>query len=157
MISGFDRYYQIARCFRDEDLRADRQPEFSQIDIEASFVEENDVMKISEGMVKHAFKEVLDFEIKEIPKIKWSEAMEHYGSDKPDLRNPLRLVEIGKIFKEEEFKVFSDPANNPESRIAALVIENGDSVGRGQIDRYTDFVKEFGAKGLAYIRVEAVS
>ena len=154
MISGFDRYYQIARCFRDEDLRADRQPEFSQIDIEASFVEENDVMKISEGMVKHAFKEVLDFKIKEIPKIKWSDAMEHYGSDKPDLRNPLRLVEIAEIFKEEEFKVFSDPANDTESRIAALVIENGDSVGRGQIDRYTDFVKEFGAKGLAYIRVE---
>ena len=154
MISGIDRYYQIARCFRDEDLRADRQPEFSQIDIEASFVNENDVMKVSEEMVKHAFKEVLGFKIKEIPKIKWSDAMESYGSDKPDLRNPLKLIEIAEIFKGEEFKVFSDPANDLKSRIAALVIESGDDIGRGQIDRYTDFVKEFGAKGLAYIRVE---
>tara|TARA_B100000214_G_scaffold173664_1_gene124893 strand:+ start:1399 stop:3159 length:1761 start_codon:yes stop_codon:yes gene_type:complete len=154
MISGFDRYYQIARCFRDEDLRADRQPEFSQIDIEASFVSEDDVMKLSEDMIKHAFKEVLDFEIKKVPKIKWSDAMEQFGSDKPDLRNPLRLIEMAEIFKEEEFKVFSDPANDSESRIAALVIENGDSIGRGQIDRYTEYVKEFGAKGLAYIRVE---
>ena len=157
MISGFDRYYQIARCFRDEDLRADRQPEFSQIDIEASFVSEDDVMKLSEDMIKHAFKEVLDFEIKKVPKIKWSDAMEQFGSDKPDLRNPLRLIEIAEIFKEEEFKVFSDPANDSESRIAALVIENGDSIGRGQIDRYTEYVKEFGAKGLAYIRVEEAS
>ena len=157
MISGFDRYYQIARCFRDEDLRADRQPEFSQIDIEASFVSEDDVMKLSEDMIKHAFKEVLDFEIKKVPKIKWSDAMEQFGSDKPDLRNPLRLIEMAEIFKEEEFKVFSDPANDSESRIAALVIENGDSIGRGQIDRYTEYVKEFGAKGLAYIRVEEAS
>ena len=157
MISGFDRYYQIARCFRDEDLRADRQPEFSQIDIEASFVSEDDVMKLSEDMIKHAFKEVLDFEIKKVPKIKWSDAMEQFGSDKPDLRNPLRLIEIAEIFKDEEFKVFSDPANDSESRIAALVIENGDSIGRGQIDRYTEYVKEFGAKGLAYIRVEEAS
>ncbi len=157
MISGFDRYYQIARCFRDEDLRADRQPEFSQIDIEASFVSEDDVMELSEDMIKHAFKEVLDFEIKKVPKIKWSDAMEQFGSDKPDLRNPLRLIEIAEIFKDEEFKVFSDPANDSESRIAALVIENGDSIGRGQIDRYTEYVKEFGAKGLAYIRVEEAS
>lgn len=157
MISGFDRYYQIARCFRDEDLRADRQPEFSQIDIEASFVSEDDVMKLSEDMIKHAFREVLDFEIKKVPKIKWSDAMEQFGSDKPDLRNPLRLIEMAEIFKEEEFKVFSDPANDSESRIAALVIENGDSIGRGQIDRYTEYVKEFGAKGLAYIRVEEAS
>ena len=157
MISGFDRYYQIARCFRDEDLRADRQPEFSQIDIEASFVSEDDVMELSEDMIKHAFKEVLDFEIKKVPKIKWSDAMEQFGSDKPDLRNPLRLIEMAEIFKEEEFKVFSDPANDSESRIAALVIENGDSIGRGQIDRYTEYVKEFGAKGLAYIRVEEAS
>ncbi len=154
MISGFDRYYQIARCFRDEDLRADRQPEFSQVDIEASFVEENDVMSFSEEMIKKCFKDVLGLDLGEINKITWEEAMETYGSDKPDLRNPLKLIEVSELFTKEEFKVFSDPANDSNSRIAALVIKNGGSIGRGQIDRYTDFVKDFGAKGLAYIRVE---
>ena len=154
MISGFDRYYQIARCFRDEDLRADRQPEFSQVDIEASFVEENDVMSFSEEMIKKCFKDVLGLDLGEINKITWEEAMETYGSDKPDLRNPLKLIEVSELFTKEEFKVFSDPANDSNSRIAALVIKNGSSIGRGQIDRYTDFVKDFGAKGLAYIRVE---
>ena len=154
MISGFDRYYQIARCFRDEDLRADRQPEFSQIDIEASFVNEEDVMKLAEEMIVSAFKKILDVDLGSISKMKWHEAMEEYGCDKPDLRNPLKLVELSDIFKEEEFKVFSDPANDDTSRIAALVVPEGESIGRGQIDRYTDFVKEFGAKGLAYIRVE---
>ena len=154
MISGFDKYFQIARCFRDEDLRADRQPEFSQVDIEASFVEEQDVMKFSEEMIKNVFKKTVNYDLKELPKITWSEAMESYGSDKPDLRNPLKLVEVKKLFQKEEFKVFSDPANSDESRIAALVIPNAKDLGRGQIDRYTDFVREFGAKGLAYIRVE---
>ena len=154
MISGFDRYYQIARCFRDEDLRADRQPEFSQIDIEASFVNEEDVMKLAEEMIVSAFKKILDVDLGSVSKMKWHEAMEEYGCDKPDLRNPLKLVELSDIFKEEEFKVFSDPANDGTSRIAALVVPEGESIGRGQIDRYTDFVKEFGAKGLAYIRVE---
>ena len=154
MISGFDRYYQIARCFRDEDLRADRQPEFSQVDIEASFVEENDVMSFSEEMIKKCFNDVLGLDLGEINKITWEEAMETYGSDKPDLRNPLKLIEVSALFAKEEFKVFSDPANDSNSRIAALVIKNGGSIGRGQIDRYTDFVKDFGAKGLAYIRVE---
>ena len=154
MISGFDRYYQIARCFRDEDLRADRQPEFSQIDIEASFVNEGDVMMLAEEMIVSAFKKILDVDLGSVSKMKWHEAMEQYGCDKPDLRNPLKLVELSDIFKEEEFKVFSDPANDGTSRIAALVVPEGESIGRGQIDRYTDFVKEFGAKGLAYIRVE---
>ena len=154
MIAGFDKYYQIARCFRDEDLRADRQPEFSQIDIEASFVGEEDIMSLAEGMISTAFKSVLDENLGEVPRFKWEEAMEMYGSDKPDLRNPLMLKELSEIFVKEEFKVFSEPANDPKARIAALVISEGDKIGRGQIDRYTDFVKDFGAKGLAYIRVE---
>ena len=154
MISGFDRYYQIARCFRDEDLRADRQPEFSQVDIEASFVEEQDVMNLAEEMISESFKKILNKKLGKLPKFKWHDAMEMYGCDKPDLRNPLKLVELSDIFKQEEFKVFSDPANDNNSRIAALVIPKGEKIGRGQIDRYTDFVKEFGAKGLAYIKVE---
>ena len=154
MISGFDRYYQIARCFRDEDLRADRQPEFSQVDIEASFVEEQDVMNLAEEMISESFKKILNKKLGKLPKFKWHDAMEKYGCDKPDLRNPLKLVELSDIFKQEEFKVFSDPANDNNSRIAALVVPEGEKIGRGQIDRYTDFVKEFGAKGLAYIKVE---
>ncbi len=154
MISGFDRYYQIARCFRDEDLRADRQPEFSQVDIEASFVEEQDVMNLAEEMISESFKKILNKKLGKLPKFKWHDAMEMYGCDKPDLRNPLKLVELSEIFKQEEFKVFSDPANDNNSRIAALVVPEGEKIGRGQIDRYTDFVKEFGAKGLAYIKVE---
>ena len=154
MISGFDRYYQIARCFRDEDLRADRQPEFSQVDIEASFVEEQDVMNLAEEMISESFKKILNKKLGKLPKFKWHDAMEIYGCDKPDLRNPLKLVELSDIFKQEEFKVFSDPANDNNSRIAALVVPEGEKIGRGQIDRYTDFVKEFGAKGLAYIKVE---
>ena len=154
MISGFDRYYQIARCFRDEDLRADRQPEFSQVDIEASFVEEHDVMNLAEEMISESFKKILNKKLGKLPKFKWHDAMEIYGCDKPDLRNPLKLVELSDIFKQEEFKVFSDPANDNNSRIAALVVPEGEKIGRGQIDRYTDFVKEFGAKGLAYIKVE---
>ena len=154
MISGFDRYYQIARCFRDEDLRADRQPEFSQVDIEASFVEEQDVMNLAEEMISESFKKILNKKLGKLPKFKWHDAMEMYGCDKPDLRNPLKLVELSDIFKQEEFKVFSDPANDNNSRIAALVVPEGEKLGRGQIDRYTDFVKEFGAKGLAYIKVE---
>ena len=154
MISGFDRYYQIARCFRDEDLRADRQPEFSQVDIEASFVEEQDVMNLADEMISESFKKILNKKLGKLPKFKWHDAMEMYGCDKPDLRNPLKLVELSDIFKQEEFKVFSDPANDNNSRIAALVVPEGEKIGRGQIDRYTDFVKEFGAKGLAYIKVE---
>ena len=154
MVSGFDKYYQIARCFRDEDLRADRQPEFSQVDIEASFVDEADVMNMAESMIRFSFDKVLNIDLGDIPKIPWHESMNLYGCDKPDLRNPLILNEASEVFLSEEFKVFSEPANDKNSRIAALVIDNGEEIGRGQIDRYTDFVKEFGAKGLAYIRVD---
>ena len=154
MVSGFDKYYQIARCFRDEDLRADRQPEFSQVDIEASFVDEADVMNMAESMIRFSFDKVLNIDLGDIPKITWHESMNLYGCDKPDLRNPLILNEVSEVFLSEEFKVFSEPANDKNSRIAALVIDNGEEIGRGQIDRYTDFVKEFGAKGLAYIRVD---
>ena len=154
MVSGFDKYYQIARCFRDEDLRADRQPEFSQVDIEASFVDEADIMNMAESMIRFSFDKVLNIDLGDIPKIPWHESMNLYGCDKPDLRNPLILNEVSEVFLSEEFKVFSEPANDKNSRIAALVIDNGEEIGRGQIDRYTDFVKEFGAKGLAYIRVD---
>ena len=154
MISGFEKYYQIARCFRDEDLRADRQPEFSQLDIESSFVEEKDIMNLTNDLMRKVFKEIAKEDLKNIEVITWEKSMEEFGSDKPDLRNPLRLIEVKKLFEKEEFKVFSEPANDDESRIAALVINDGDKIGRGQIDRYTDFVKEFGAKGLAYIKVE---
>ena len=154
MVSGFDKYYQIARCFRDEDLRADRQPEFSQVDIEASFVDEADVMNMAESMIRFSFDKVLNIDLGDIPKIPWHESMNLYGCDKPDLRNPLILNEVSEVFLSEEFKVFSEPANDKNSRIAALLIDNGEEIGRGQIDRYTDFVKEFGAKGLAYIRVD---
>ena len=157
MISGFEKYYQIARCFRDEDLRADRQPEFSQLDIESSFVEEKDIMNLTNDLMRKVFKEIAKEDLKNIEVIKWEKSMEEFGSDKPDLRNPLRLIEVKKLFEKEEFKVFSEPANDNESRIAALVINDGDKIGRGQIDRYTDFVKEFGARGLAYIKVENVS
>ena len=157
MISGFEKYYQIARCFRDEDLRADRQPEFSQLDIESSFVEEKDIMDLTNDLMRKVFKEIVKEDLKNIEVITWEKSMEEFGSDKPDLRNPLRLIEVKKLFEKEEFKVFSEPANDDESRIAALVINDGDKIGRGQIDRYTDFVKEFGARGLAYIKVENVS
>ena len=154
MVAGFEKYYQIARCFRDEDLRADRQPEFSQLDIESSFVEEKDIMGLTNDLMREVFKEIANEDLENIEVIKWDKAMEEFGSDKPDLRNPLRLIEVKKFFEKEEFKVFSEPANDDESRIAALVINDGEKIGRGQIDRYTDFVKEFGAKGLAYIKVE---
>ena len=157
MISGFEKYYQIARCFRDEDLRADRQPEFSQLDIESSFVEEKDIMDLTNDLMRKVFKEIAKEDLKNIEVITWEKSMEEFGSDKPDLRNPLRLIEVKKLFEKEEFKVFSEPANDNESRIAALVINDGDKIGRGQIDRYTDFVKEFGARGLAYIKVDNVS
>jgi len=157
MISGFEKYYQIARCFRDEDLRADRQPEFSQLDIESSFVEEKDIMDLTNDLMRKVFNEIANEDLKNIEVITWENAMKEFGSDKPDLRNPLRLIEVKKLFEKEEFKVFSEPANDDESRIAALVINDGDEIGRGQIDRYTDFVKEFGARGLAYIKVENVS
>ena len=153
MVSGFDRYYQIAKCFRDEDLRADRQPEFTQIDIETSFMDEQDIISLTEGMVRKLFKEVLDVEFADFPHMPFSEAMRRYGSDKPDLRIPLELVDVEDQLKDVEFKVFAGPANDPKCRVAALRVPGGASMPRKQIDDYTKYVGIYGAKGLAYIKV----
>ncbi len=153
MISGMDKYYQIARCYRDEDLRADRQPEFTQIDIEASFISEQAVMDLTEGMLRSLFQEVLGVTLDTFPVLTWDEAMSKYGSDKPDLRNPLELTDIADLMQEVEFKVFNGPANDPEGRVVALRAPGGGSLSRKVIDDYTDFVGRYGAKGLAYIKV----
>ena len=154
MASGFERYYQFAKCFRDEDLRADRQPEFTQLDIESSFVDASDIMNLVTEMIKQVFKESLDIDLGDFPVLTYSEAIELYGIDKPDLRNPLTLIEVKDLFKDSDFKVFSEPANDEESRIAALSVPKGETLTRKQIDDYTEFVGNYGAKGLAYIRVE---
>lgn len=158
MVSGFDRYYQIVRCFRDEDLRADRQPEFTQVDIELSFIDENQIMNLMEEMLKNTFKQVLDIDLKTpFQRMPYSEAMSRFGSDKPDLRIPLELVDIDDLVKEVEFKVFSTPANCENSRVTALKVAQGTTkLTRKQIDGFTDFVKIYGAKGLAYIKVNEV-
>ena len=157
MMGGFDKYYQIARCFRDEDLRADRQPEFTQIDIEASFVEVKDIISLGTEMVKLLLKEFVNHDVKEIPELNWHKAMEDYGCDKPDLRIPLQLIEISDLVANEEFKVFSGPANEEGSRVVALKIPQGNNLSRGQIDDYTKFVSKLGAKGLAYIKINDVN
>tara|TARA_B100001559_G_scaffold318853_1_gene326855 strand:+ start:1787 stop:3562 length:1776 start_codon:yes stop_codon:yes gene_type:complete len=154
MASGFEKYFQFAKCFRDEDLRADRQPEFTQLDIEMSFVDSEEVMNLITGMIRQVFKESLSVDLGDFPKIPYQEAIEKYGIDKPDLRNPLELLEVKDLFKECEFKVFNEPANDIDSRIAAIKVPNGKLLTRKQIDDYTDFVGNYGAKGLAYIRVE---
>ena len=154
MASGFERYYQFAKCFRDEDLRADRQPEFTQLDIESSFVDASDIINLVTDMIKKVFKESLDIDLGEFPLLPYSEAIELYGTDKPDLRNPLTFIEVKDLFKNSDFKVFNEPANDEESRIAALTVPKGETLTRKQIDDYTDFVGNYGAKGLAYIRVE---
>ncbi len=153
MVAGMDKYYQIARCYRDEDLRADRQPEFTQIDIEASFVSQADIMNLTEGMLRQLFKRVLDVDLPEFPVLTWAEAMRDFGSDRPDLRNPLRLVDVADLFTHVEFKVFNGPANDPKGRIVALRAPGAGSLSRKVIDDYTSFVGRYGAKGLAYIKV----
>lgn len=154
MMSGFDRYYQIVKCFRDEDLRADRQPEFTQLDIETSFMSEDQLMGLMEELIRDCFREVLSVELpKPFPRMPYAEAMERYGSDKPDLRNPLELVEVADLFKGVEFKVFAGPASDPASRIAALRLPKGGELTRKEIDDYTALVGRFGAKGLAYIKI----
>ncbi|WP_196157287.1 aspartate--tRNA ligase [Reinekea sp. G2M2-21] len=157
MVSGFDRYYQIAKCFRDEDLRADRQPEFTQIDIETSFMDEEGIMAITETMIRKLFKEVLDVEFDTFPRMPFSEAMERFGSDKPDLRIPLELVTVSDLMETVEFKVFSGPAKDSQGRVAALKVPGGNSLTRKQIDDYTKYVGVYGAKGLAYIKVNDMS
>ena len=156
MMGGLNKYYQIARCFRDEDLRADRQPEFTQIDIEASFVEQKEIMQISEKMIKNIIKEFCDETLDKFEVLNWHDAMEEYGCDKPDLRIPLKLIEISDLVKDEEFKVFAEPAKDQNSRVVAMKVPNGNSLSRGQIDDYTKFVSKLGAKGLAYIKINNV-
>jgi len=157
MMSGFDRYYQVVRCFRDEDLRADRQPEFTQLDIETSFMEEEDIMLMMEGMVRDVFRNTLDVDLPQpFPRMSYSEAMHRYGSDKPDLRIPLELIDITDLMTDVEFKVFSGPANDPKGRVAVLKLPNGGELTRKEIDDYTKFVSNYGAKGLAYIKVNDV-
>ncbi|RUR51581.1 aspartate--tRNA ligase [Vreelandella populi] len=153
MVAGFDRYYQIAKCFRDEDLRADRQPEFTQIDIEASFVEEDDIMGITEAMIRQLFQEVLSVELPEFPRMTWQEAMDRFGSDKPDLRIPLELTDVDDLMQQVDFKVFSGPASAEDGRVAALKVPGGAKLSRKEIDEYTKFVGIYGAKGLAWIKV----
>lgn len=154
MISGFDRYYQIVRCFRDEDLRADRQPEFTQLDIETSFLTQDAIMHLMEGLVRHFFKEVLGVSLPEpLERLSFAEAMRRYGSDKPDLRNPLELADVADLVKDCDFKVFAGPARDPKGRVAALRVPGGSSMPRSQIDAYTAFIARYGAKGLAYIKV----
>jgi len=153
MVSGFDRYYQIAKCFRDEDLRADRQPEFTQIDIETSFCDESQIMEITERMIRGLFQEQLGIDLGEFPHMPYSEAMSRYGSDKPDLRIPMELVDVADLVAAVDFKVFSGPAQDPKGRVAALKVPGGSELTRKQIDDYTKYVSIYGAKGLAWIKV----
>ena len=157
MVAGFERYFQIARCFRDEDLRADRQPEFTQLDIETAFLEEADIMTIMENMIRALFKEVLDVVLPDpFPQMRYDEAMSRFGTDRPDLRNPLELVELSDVMQNVEFKVFSQPAQASDGRVAALRIPRGGALTRKEIDDYTGFVGKYGARGLAYIKVNEV-
>jgi aspartyl-tRNA synthetase len=154
MMSGFDRYYQVVKCFRDEDLRADRQPEFTQVDIETSFMDEDAIMWLMEALIRQTFKTVLDVNLPDpLPRLTYAEAMNLYGSDAPDLRNPLILAEVSDLFEGVEFKVFAGPAIDPNSRVAALRVPDGVTLSRKEIDNYTGLVGRYGAKGLAYIKV----
>ena len=157
MVAGFDRYYQITKCFRDEDLRADRQPEFTQIDLETSFLNEDEIMDITEGMAKQVFKDALGVELGDFPRMPYSEAMFYYGSDKPDMRISLKFTELTDLMKTEEFKVFRAAADMKGGRVVALRVPNGAKLSRKEIDEYTQFVGIYGAKGLAYIKVNDVS
>jgi aspartyl-tRNA synthetase len=158
MVSGFDRYFQITKCFRDEDLRADRQPEFTQIDLETSFLEENDIMDIVEEMIRQMLKKVQNVDLPaQFPRMPYAEAMSKYGSDKPDMRVTLEITELSDVMKDVDFKVFSGPANSDNGRVAAIRVPKGAEISRKEIDAYTEFVKIYGAKGLAYIKVNDVT
>ncbi len=158
MMSGFDQYYQIVRCFRDEDLRADRQPEFTQLDIEMSFVDQQSVMNKMQDLIRYVFDQVMNISLPEVfPVMPYAEAMKRFGSDKPDLRIPMELVDLSDIMKQVEFKVFSGPAKDKDGRVAALAVPGGSSLSRKEIDDYTSFVARYGAKGLAYIKIEDIS
>ncbi len=153
MMSGFDRYYQIVKCFRDEDLRADRQPEFTQIDVETSFMSADQVREVMEKLVRELWQETKGVDLGDFPVMTFAEAMRRYGSDKPDLRNPLELVDVASLVKDVEFKVFSGPANDAKGRVAALRVPGGAQLSRKQIDEYGQFVGIYGAKGLAWLKV----
>jgi len=156
MMSGIDRYYQIARCYRDEDLRADRQPEFTQVDIEASFVDQNEIMRLTEELFKSLWKNLLDIELEDFSVLSWVDAMRDFGADRPDLRNPLRLIDINDLMGSVDFQVFKEPASDPDSRVVALLAPGGGELSRKMIDEYTEYVGRYGAKGLAYIKVNNV-
>ena len=154
MMSGFERYYQIVKCFRDEDLRADRQPEFTQLDVETSFMNESEITSLMEEMIRGLFQEVLNVNLpKKFSSISYHEAMKLYGVDRPDLRIPMQMVDMNETMKDVEFKVFSGPANSDKGRVAALKVPGGASISRKQIDDYTKYVSIYGAKGLAYIKI----
>lgn len=157
MVSGFDRYYQIAKCFRDEDLRADRQPEFTQIDLETSFLSEEEIMGMTESMIRDLFKSMLDVDLGEFPHMTYEEAMRRFGSDKPDLRIPLELTDVADLVADVDFKVFAGPAHDPKGRVAALKVPGGSHLTRKQIDEYTKYVSNFGARGLAWIKVNELA
>jgi aspartyl-tRNA synthetase len=158
MVSGFDRYFQITKCFRDEDLRADRQPEFTQVDIETSFLGEEEIMNIVEDMIRKMFKDVQDIDLPaKFPRMPFSEAMTRYGSDKPDMRVTLEITELSDVMKDVDFKVFAGAANMDNGRVAALRVPNGAAISRSEIDAYTEFVKIYGAKGLAYIKINDIT
>src|SRR5687768_7964590 len=154
MMAGFDRYYQIVRCFRDEDLRADRQPEFTQLDVETSFLQQEEIMRLMEGLIRHIFQEVLGERLSDpFPRMSFAEAMRRYGSDKPDLRIALELADVADLVANSDFKVFAGPAKDPKGRVAALRVPGGGAMPRSQIDEYTAYVARYGARGLAYIKV----
>jgi aspartyl-tRNA synthetase len=157
MVAGFDRYYQITKCFRDEDLRADRQPEFTQIDIETSFLTEEEIRAMFEGMIRHVFRKAMNVELGDYPVMQYAEAMHRFGSDKPDLRVKLEFTELTDCMKDVDFKVFSGPATTPGGRVVALRVPGGAELSRGDIDAYTEFVKIYGAKGLAWVKVNEVA
>jgi len=157
MVSGFDRYYQVVRCFRDEDLRAERQPEFTQLDIETSFLDEEGIMNIMEEMISKLFKDMLNVDLGTLPRMTYAEAMRRFASDKPDLRNPLELVDVADLLKNVEFKVFAAAANDKDSRVAALRLPKGGELSRKELDDYTQFVASMGAKGLAYIKINDIN
>ncbi|MDO9150063.1 MAG: aspartate--tRNA ligase [Methylotenera sp.] len=158
MVSGFDRYFQITKCFRDEDLRADRQPEFTQVDIETSFMEENDIMDLVEEMIRQMLKKVQNVDLPaQFPRMPFAEAMSRYGSDKPDMRVTLEITELSDVMKDVDFKVFAGAANMAGGRVAALRVPNGAAISRSEIDAYTEFVKIYGAKGLAYIKINDIT
>jgi aspartyl-tRNA synthetase len=157
MMSGMDKYYQIVKCFRDEDLRADRQPEFTQIDIETTFLDADGVMAIAERMIRELFVKMLDVDLGDFPRMTYADAMRLYGSDKPDLRNPLQLIDVAEIMADVEFKVFSGPANDPTGRVAMICVPGGASLSRKQLDEYGNFVGIYGAKGLAWMKINDAS